>query len=53
MMGLSSPEWSRYTSELGVAGAPEDISAAVVRRMLQHCGERLPLELTPEAAAGG
>jgi HAD superfamily hydrolase (TIGR01509 family) len=35
MMGMSSPEWSRYLAEqLGVPGTPEEINAAVVERML-------------------
>jgi HAD superfamily hydrolase (TIGR01509 family) len=37
MMGMSSPEWSRYLSEnLGVPGTPEEINAAVVSRMLDR-----------------
>ncbi len=44
MMGMSSPEWSRYLhEELGVADAPAEISAEVVRRMLARYEERLPL----------
>ena len=44
MMGMSSPEWSRYMhEELGVAAAPDEISAEVVRRMLERYRERLPL----------
>ena len=44
MMGMSSLEWSRYMAEtLGVPGTPEQISAAVVERMLERYGERPPL----------
>jgi HAD superfamily hydrolase (TIGR01509 family) len=44
MMGMSSPEWSRFMhEELGVPDAPETISAEVVRRMEARYRERLPL----------
>jgi HAD superfamily hydrolase (TIGR01509 family) len=44
MMGMSSLEWSRYMhDELGLAERPEDISAEVVRRMLDRYRERLPI----------
>jgi HAD superfamily hydrolase (TIGR01509 family) len=44
MMGMSSPEWSRFMhEELGVRDAPEAISAEVVRRMEARYRERLPL----------
>jgi HAD superfamily hydrolase (TIGR01509 family) len=44
MMGMSSTEWSRYMhEELGVKMPPEEISAAVVRRMEGLYRERLPL----------
>jgi HAD superfamily hydrolase (TIGR01509 family) len=44
MMGMSSPEWSRYLrDELGVAMEPEEISAAVVARVERLYRERLPL----------
>jgi HAD superfamily hydrolase (TIGR01509 family) len=44
MMGMSSPEWSRYMSEsLGVPGTPEEINAAIVERMLERYGEDPPL----------
>jgi HAD superfamily hydrolase (TIGR01509 family) len=44
MMGMSSPEWSRYLAErLGVPGTPEEINAEVVRRMLARYGEEPPL----------
>ena len=44
MMGMSSPEWSRYIhAELGVPDSPEEINAEVVRRMKARYRERLPL----------
>ena len=44
MMGMSSTEWSRYMhQELGVKMPPEDISAAVVKRMEELYREHLPL----------
>jgi HAD superfamily hydrolase (TIGR01509 family) len=44
MMGMSSPEWSRYMSEaLGVPGTPEQINADIVARMLERYGEEPPL----------
>jgi HAD superfamily hydrolase (TIGR01509 family) len=44
MMGMSSLEWSRYMAErLHVPGAPDDINAAVVERMLARYGEEPPL----------
>jgi len=44
MMGMSSPEWSRYMhDELGVAMAPEEIARQVVRRLEGLYRERLPL----------
>jgi len=44
MMGMSSPEWSRYMhEELGVPQPPAEIAAEVVRRMLARYRERLPL----------
>lgn len=44
MMGMSSLEWSRYMREaLGVPGAPDEINAEVVRRMLERYGEEPPL----------
>jgi HAD superfamily hydrolase (TIGR01509 family) len=44
MMGMSSPEWSRYMAEtLGVPGTPEEINAAIVARMLERYGEAPPL----------
>ncbi|MCA3748819.1 MAG: HAD family phosphatase [Rubrobacter sp.] len=44
MMGMSSVEWSRYMhEELGVPLPPEEISRAVVERLLELYEERLPL----------
>ena len=44
MMGMSSPEWSRFLhDEAGVPDAPEEINAEVVRRMLATYREHLPL----------
>jgi HAD superfamily hydrolase (TIGR01509 family) len=37
MMGMSSPEWSRYLVErIGLPGTPEEANAAVVERMLER-----------------
>lgn len=44
MMGMSSPEWSRYLHETaGVPDEPGEINAEVVRRMLDAYREHLPL----------
>ena len=44
MMGMSSPEWSRYMHDvIGLRDPPEEISAEVVRRMERRYRERLPL----------
>jgi HAD superfamily hydrolase (TIGR01509 family) len=44
MMGMSSPEWSRYLhEELGLAEPPEELNEEVVRRMLHRYREELPL----------
>ena len=44
MMGMSSPEWSRYLHDhAGVPDEPEEINAEVVRRMLARYRVRLPL----------
>jgi HAD superfamily hydrolase (TIGR01509 family) len=44
MMGMSSPEWSRYMAEsLRVPGTPEEINATIVERMLARYGEAPPL----------
>ena len=44
MMGMSSPEWSRYLhDELGLTEAPQEINHEVVRRMLERYRHDLPL----------
>jgi HAD superfamily hydrolase (TIGR01509 family) len=44
MMGMSSPEWSRFLhDEAGVPDEPQEINDEVVRRMLAAYRERLPL----------
>jgi len=44
MLGMSSPEWSRYLhDELGVPLSPEEINAAVVARMIEAYRRDLPL----------
>ncbi|HEY2937195.1 MAG TPA: HAD family phosphatase [Gaiellaceae bacterium] len=44
MMGMSSPEWSRYLHEVaGVPDSPEEINAEVVQRMLERYRDSLPL----------
>ena len=44
MMGMSSPEWSRYMhDEIGLRETPEEINAEVVRRLQARYRERLPL----------
>jgi HAD superfamily hydrolase (TIGR01509 family) len=44
MLGMSSPEWSRYLhDELGVPLTPEEINEAVVARMLDEYRRDLPL----------
>jgi HAD superfamily hydrolase (TIGR01509 family) len=44
MMGMSSPEWSRYMHErVGLAETPEEISAEVVRRLEDLYWQHLPL----------
>jgi HAD superfamily hydrolase (TIGR01509 family) len=44
MMGMSSPEWSRYMRDVvGIADEPEAISAEVVRRLEAIYREDLPL----------
>jgi HAD superfamily hydrolase (TIGR01509 family) len=44
MMGMSSPEWSRYMHDLiGLREPPDEISAEVVRRLEAIYRERLPL----------
>jgi HAD superfamily hydrolase (TIGR01509 family) len=44
MMGMSSPEWSRYMrDQVGIAEPPEEISAEVVRRLERIYRDELPL----------
>jgi HAD superfamily hydrolase (TIGR01509 family) len=44
MMGMSSPEWSRYMHDvIGLSESPEEIDAEVVRRLLARYDESLPL----------
>jgi HAD superfamily hydrolase (TIGR01509 family) len=44
MMGMSSPEWSRYMHEvIGLPEPPEEIAAEVVQRMMERYREQLPL----------
>jgi HAD superfamily hydrolase (TIGR01509 family) len=44
MLGMSSPEWSRYVvDELGAQLTPEEVNAAVVDAMLVRYREALPL----------
>jgi HAD superfamily hydrolase (TIGR01509 family) len=44
MMGMSSPEWSRYMHDvIGLAESPEEINAEVVRRLLARYRVALPL----------
>jgi HAD superfamily hydrolase (TIGR01509 family) len=44
MMGMSSPEWSRYMrDQVGIDDEPEEISAEVVRRLEMIYREELPL----------
>jgi len=44
MMGMSSPEWSRYMHDVvGLRESPDEIAAEVVRRMEEWYRERLPL----------
>jgi HAD superfamily hydrolase (TIGR01509 family) len=44
MMGMSSPEWSRYMHDvIGLRESPAEIDAEVVRRMLDRYTEQLPL----------
>jgi HAD superfamily hydrolase (TIGR01509 family) len=54
MMGMSSPEWSRYMRDtLGVDMRPEDIAAEVVRRLEDRYRERLPLISGAREAVAG
>ena len=44
MMGMSSPEWSRYMHDvIGLSEPPEEINAEVVRRIARRYRGRLPL----------
>ncbi len=44
MMGMSSPEWSRYMRDvIGLSESPEEINAEVVRRMNEAYEEGAPL----------
>jgi HAD superfamily hydrolase (TIGR01509 family) len=44
MMGMSSPEWSRYMHDvIGLPEAPEEINAEVVRRLERRYRQRLPV----------
>jgi HAD superfamily hydrolase (TIGR01509 family) len=44
MMGMSSPEWSRYMHEhVGLPEPPEEIAAEVIERMAARYREELPL----------
>jgi HAD superfamily hydrolase (TIGR01509 family) len=44
MMGMSSPEWSRYMHEhVGLAESPDEIAAEVIDRLAARYRERLPL----------
>ena len=44
MMGMSSPEWSRYMHDVvGLPESPDEIADEVVRRMVARYRERLPL----------
>jgi HAD superfamily hydrolase (TIGR01509 family) len=44
MMGMSSPEWSRYMHDkIGLPEPPEEIAAEVVRRLEELYRERLPV----------
>ena len=44
MMGMSSPEWSRYMHErIGLTESPQEINDEVVERMLERYRQSLPL----------
>ncbi len=44
MMGMSSPEWSRYMHDvIGLSESPDEINAEVVRRLLARYNKALPL----------
>jgi HAD superfamily hydrolase (TIGR01509 family) len=51
MMGMSSPEWSRYMHEtIGLPEPPEEISREVVRRLSELYRRRLPVVAGAKAA---
>jgi HAD superfamily hydrolase (TIGR01509 family) len=51
MMGMSSPEWSRYMHEvIGLPEPPEEINAEVVRRLERRYREHLPMIPGAQAA---
>jgi HAD superfamily hydrolase (TIGR01509 family) len=51
MMGMSSPEWSRFLhDQLGVALAPEEINARVLARLIGAYERELPLFAGASAA---
>ena len=53
MMGMSSPEWSRYMHDVvGLDEPPEEISAEVVRRLAAIYRHDLPLIPGAQAAVG-
>jgi HAD superfamily hydrolase (TIGR01509 family) len=44
MMGMSSPEWSRYMhEELGLSESPKELNTEIVRRLQERYREQLPL----------
>jgi HAD superfamily hydrolase (TIGR01509 family) len=44
MMGMSSPEWSRYLHDVGgIPESPQEINDEVVRRMLARYADEVPL----------
>jgi HAD superfamily hydrolase (TIGR01509 family) len=44
MMGMSSPEWSRFMHEqVGLQESPDEIAAEVIERMAQRYRDELPL----------
>jgi HAD superfamily hydrolase (TIGR01509 family) len=51
MMGMSSPEWSRYMHDvIGLPEPPEEINADVVRRLERRYREHLPVVPGAQAA---
>ena len=53
MMGMSSPEWSRYMHEvIGLPEPPEEISCEVVERLATLYRERLPVVPGAREAVG-